>query len=137
GLVAAILLQAFWPGVNLNTLSDAVGLRPLVAIPRFRNESRERGVVKIRDPRLFIECIRSMRNAIFEQQSARQTSVCLFTSVFPSQGKTLVAMSLARALARSGTRTLFLEMDLRCPAASLLARIPEPSRGVATLLEER
>jgi capsular exopolysaccharide synthesis family protein len=78
-----------------------------------------------------------MRNAIFEQQTARETRVCLFTSVVPSQGKTLVAMSLARALARSGTRTLFLEMDLRCPAASLLARIPEPSRGVAALLEER
>ena len=138
GIGAALLMQVFRPhAINLNALSDAVGLRPLVAIPRFRNESRERGVVKIRDPRLFIECIRSMRNAIFEQQSARETRVCLFTSVVPSQGKTLVAMSLARALSRSGTRTLFLEMDLRCPAASLLARVPEPSRGVAALLEER
>jgi capsular exopolysaccharide synthesis family protein len=138
GVGAALLMQVVRPhAIDLNMLSDAVGLRPLVAIPRFRNESRERGVVKIRDPRLFIECIRSMRNAIFEQQTSRETRVCLFTSVVPSQGKTLVAMSLARALARSGTRTLFLEMDLRCPAASLLARIPEPSRGVATLLEER
>lgn len=138
GVGAALLMQAIRPGaINLNTLADAVGLRPLVAIPRFRNESREKGVVKIRDPRLFIECIRSMRNAIFEQQTSRDTRVCLFTSVVPGQGKTLVAMSLARALARSGTSTLFLEMDLRCPAASVLARIPEPSRGVAALLEER
>src|SRR4051812_16968182 len=63
--------------------------------------------------------------------------VCLFTSVVPSQGKTLVAMSLARSLARTGMRVLFLEMDLRCPAASALARLPEVSRGVAAVLEGR
>jgi capsular exopolysaccharide synthesis family protein len=93
--------------------------------------------VKIRDPRLYIESIRSLRHALFEQQAARATKVCLFTSVVPSQGKTLVAMSVARALARSGVRTLFLEMDLRCPAASKLARIGECTRGVAAVLEMR
>jgi capsular exopolysaccharide synthesis family protein len=122
---------------SLNDLADTVQLRPLVAIARFRNDATEPGVVKIRDPRLYIESIRSLRNAIFEQQSAHDTRVCLFTSVVPSQGKTLVAMSVARSLARSGARTLFVEMDLRCPAASRLARLPETSRGVAAVLEGR
>jgi capsular exopolysaccharide synthesis family protein len=138
GIAAALLMQMLRPrSLTLNALADAIGVRPLVAIPRFRNESRQKGVVKIRDPRMYIECIRSMRHAIFEQQSARDTRVCLFTSVVPSQGKTLVAMSLARALARSGTRTLFLEMDLRCPAASPLAHLPETSRGIGAVLEGR
>jgi succinoglycan biosynthesis transport protein ExoP len=138
GVAAALLMQMLRPrSMSLNAVADAIGVRPLVAIPRFRNESRQKGVVKIRDPRMYIECIRSMRHAIFEQQSARDTRVCLFTSVVPSQGKTLVAMSLARALARSGTRTLFLEMDLRCPAASPLAHLPETSYGIGAVLEER
>jgi capsular exopolysaccharide synthesis family protein len=138
GIAAALLMQMLRPrSMSLNAVADAIGVRPLVAIPRFRNESRQKGVVKIRDPRMYIECIRSMRHAIFEQQSARETRVCLFTSVVPSQGKTLVAMSLARALARSGTRTLFLEMDLRCPAASPLAHLPETSRGIGAVLEGR
>ena len=138
GIAAALLMQMLRPrSMSLNAVADAIGVRPLVAIPRFRNESRRKGVVKIRDPRMYIECIRSMRHAIFEQQSARDTRVCLFTSVVPSQGKTLVAMSLARALARSGTRTLFLEMDLRCPAASPLAHLPETSYGIGAVLEGR
>jgi capsular exopolysaccharide synthesis family protein len=138
GAFMAVLVQLLRPGSpSLNSLSDAVGLRALVAIPRFRNEAREPGQVKIRDPRLYIESIRSLRHAIFEQQTARETKVCLFTSVMPSQGKTLVAMSVARSMARSGVRTLFLEMDLRCPAASRLARIGECTRGVAAVLEMR
>lgn len=138
GALMAVLVQSLRPGApSLNSISDAVGLRALVAIPRFRNEARLPGQVKIRDPRLYIECIRSLRHALFEQQAARATKVCLFTSVVPSQGKTLVAMSVARSLARSGVRTLFLEMDLRCPAASKLARIGECTRGVAAVLEMR
>jgi succinoglycan biosynthesis transport protein ExoP len=146
GLVASVLGGAFMAIVvqllrpvapSLHSIADAVGLRALVAIPRFRNEAREPGQVKIRDPRIYIESIRSLRHAIFELQSARETKVCLFTSVVPSQGKTLVAMSVARAMARSGVRTLFLEMDLRCPGASKLARVGERTRGVAAVLEMR
>jgi capsular exopolysaccharide synthesis family protein len=121
---------------GLNAIADAVGIRPLVAIPRFRNASRVRGVIKMKDPRLFIESIRSVRNAIFEQGS-RQTKICLLTSILPSQGKTLVAMSLARALARGGARTIFMEMDLRRPSASALARVQPPLAGVAAVLEGR
>jgi len=122
---------------GLNELADAIGIRPLVTIARFRNESLEAGMVKMRDPRFYIECIRSLRNAIYERTSTTDMRVCLFTSVVPSQGKTLVAMSVARSLARSGKRTLFLEMDLRCPAASCLAHLPEASLGVAAVLEAR
>jgi Mrp family chromosome partitioning ATPase len=46
-------------------------------------------------------------------------------------------MSLARALARGGARTLFLEMDLRCPSASALARLEAPLRGMGAVLEGR
>jgi polysaccharide biosynthesis transport protein len=138
GIGAALFAQLLRPkSLSLNALADAIGLRPLVAIPRFRNDSRERGVVKIRDPRMYIECIRSLRHALYEVESERDMRACLFTSVVPSQGKTLIAMSLARALARSGTKTLFLEMDLRCPAASTLAHLPEPSRGIGAVLEGR
>jgi capsular exopolysaccharide synthesis family protein len=137
GVSSAALVQMFRPiPRGLNAIADAVGIRPLVAIPRFRNASRVRGVIKMKDPRLFIESIRSVRNAIFEQGS-RQTKICLLTSILPSQGKTLVAMSLARALARGGARTIFMEMDLRRPSASALARVQPPLAGVAAVLEGR
>jgi capsular exopolysaccharide synthesis family protein len=123
--------------MDLQTVADALGIQPLVAIPRYRNASRENGVVRMKDPRMFIESIRSVRNAIFEQQDRRNTKTCLLTSIRPGQGKSLVAMSLARALARGGVKTLFLEMDLRCPNASALARREAPLRGMAAVLEGR
>jgi polysaccharide biosynthesis transport protein len=138
GMASAALLQTFRPiPRGLNAIADAVGIRPLVAIPRFDNASRESGVVQMKDPRLFIESIRSVRNAIFEQQRGHETKICLLTSILPSQGKTLVAMSLARALARGGIKTLFVEMDLRRPTASALARMSPPIVGIAAALEGR
>ena len=138
GMACAVLLQAFRPiPRGLNAIADAVGIRPLVAIPRFQNSSRESGVVQMKDPRLFIESIRSVRNAIFDQQRGQATKICLLTSILPSQGKTLVAMSLARALARGGLKTLFVEMDLRRPTASALARVSPPIVGIAAALEGR
>jgi capsular exopolysaccharide synthesis family protein len=136
GMAAALALHLLRPRLlSLSALADSVGLRPLVAVPRFRNDAGEGGVVEIRDPKLYIESIRSLRHALFELKSTRETKVCLFTSVVPVQGKTVVAMSVARALARAGVRTLFLEMDLRCPAASKLARLGDCKRGVAAVLE--
>jgi capsular exopolysaccharide synthesis family protein len=138
GIGAALIVEMMRPTPRgLNALADAVGIRPLVSIARFRNEANEPGVVKIRDPKFYIESIRSLRNALFEHGTSRTARVCLFTSVVPSEGKTLVAMSVARSLARSGLRALFLEMDLRCPAASRLAHLPQQSRGVAAVLEAR
>jgi capsular exopolysaccharide synthesis family protein len=138
GVCSAVVVYFFRPAsMNLNAVADAIGVKPLVAIPRYRNATREDGEIRMKDPKLFIESIRSVRNAVFEQQSARETKTCLLTSVKPGQGKSLVAMSLARALARGGARTLFMEMDLRCPSASSLARRPMPLKGTGALLEGR
>ena len=138
GVATAVLLQMFRPTAQgLNEVADAVGIRPLAAIPRFRNTARVKGAVEIKDPRLFVESIRSVRNAIFEQKAAQPTKICLLTSILPGQGKTLVAMSLARALARGGFKTLFVEMDLRRPSASSLARVSTPLVGIAAVLEGR
>jgi capsular exopolysaccharide synthesis family protein len=138
GTCAALVVHVMRPpSQDLDTIADRLGIQPLVAIPRYRNASRESGVVKMKDPRLFIESIRSVRSALFEQQDRRHTKTCLLTSIRPGQGKSLVAMSLARALARGGAKTLFLEMDLRCPSASALARRSAPLRGMGAVLEGR
>ena len=138
GALAAILSQIRKPtSMGLTEVADAIDIRPLVAIPRFINASRIDGVVKIKDPRLFIESIRFLRDAVLDRQEKRQSTVCLVTSVLPRQGKSLVAMSLARAIARADRRTLFIEMDLRRPTASSLARRAPPVKGLAAVLERR
>jgi Mrp family chromosome partitioning ATPase len=87
------------------------------------------------DPRLFVESIRFLREAVLAGRPGGQGTVCLVTSVLPRQGKSLVAMSLARAIARANHRTLFLEFDLRRPTGSLLSRRDPPRYGVAAVLQ--
>lgn len=138
GVVTAIALQLLKPtSMGVTAMADAVGIRPLVAIPHFRNASQADGVIRMADPRLYIESVRFLRDAILERQQTRQTTTCLVTSVLPRQGKSLVAMSLARALARSHSRTLFMEVDLRRPTGSSLARRAPPEKGLAAVLEGR
>ena len=123
--------------MGLTAMADAVGIRPLVSIPRFRDASRGKGSLKIQDPRLFVESIRFLREAVLAGRQEGQGKICLVTSVLPRQGKSLVAMSLSRAIARAGRRALFLELDLRRPTGSILARRPWPASGVAAVLSGR
>jgi succinoglycan biosynthesis transport protein ExoP len=135
--VAAVLDARSGASMGLTAVADAVGIRPLVAIPRFREGSKADGTVRIQDPRLFVESIRFLREAVLAGRQEGLGKVCLVTSVLPRQGKSLVAMSLARALARANRRTLFLELDLRRPSGSSLARRAFPEKGVAAVLQGR
>lgn len=134
---AALLERRSGASMGLTAMADAVGIRPLVAIPRFRDASRVHGTVQIQEPRLFVESIRFLREAVLVGRQDGRGGICLVTSVLPRQGKSLVAMSLARAIARANRRTLFLELDLRRPTGSLLARRVPPESGIAALLEGR
>jgi capsular exopolysaccharide synthesis family protein len=138
GAAAAILLQLrHSSSMGITAIADALGIRPLAAIPRFKNKSRADGVTEIKDPRLFIESVRFLRDAVLDRQANRQSTMCLVTSVLPRQGKSLVAMSLARAIARTNRKTLFMEIDLRQPTGSSLARRAPPEDGLAAVLEGR
>jgi len=138
GMLAAIAVQLRKStSMGLVAVADAVGIRPLAAIPRFSNASRVDGVIQIKDPRLYIESLRFLRDAVLDRQQNREGTICLVTSVLPRQGKSLVAMSLARSIARAERRTLFLELDLRQPSGSALARREPPQQGVAAMLQGR
>ncbi|MEJ1961712.1 MAG: polysaccharide biosynthesis tyrosine autokinase [Gammaproteobacteria bacterium] len=138
GAGCALIMQLLRPiSAGLTAMADAVGIRALVAVPRVRKASGSRGVIKMKDPRLYVESLRFLRDAMLERQQRNRTLTCLVTSVLPRQGKTLIAMSLARAMARVGRKTLFLEADLRQPSGSALARVTPPLQGVAAVLEGR
>lgn len=66
----------------------------------------------------------------------RSLKKLLITSAIPKEGKTTVAINLAVALARSSSRVLLIDADLRHPGVYRALGLPAQS-GLADWLEER
>jgi receptor protein-tyrosine kinase len=58
----------------------------------------------------------------------------LVTSAAPGEGKTVVALSLARVAARSGRKVLLIDADFRRPAIAGLLKLPLGSKGLVEVL---
>jgi succinoglycan biosynthesis transport protein ExoP len=75
----------------------------------------------------FAESIRSVKMAVDLNHVNKSQKVIGITSTLPNEGKSTVALSLAKLIAQTGARTLLLDFDLRkpwltkmlCPGAKL------------------
>ena len=120
GVGLAFLLELFRPGYqNAVEAEKDLGLPVLGLIPtvhRAGNPRNERW--EILEAYGLTEAIRSLVYAVLpkinrdERDSAK---VLAITSSFPDEGKSTVALSLARQAAFSGLKTLLIEGDLRKP----------------------
>jgi polysaccharide biosynthesis transport protein len=94
------------------TLGDAiVGLLPDVTE---KGEDSVR-LLELNDPRHgYVESYRNLRSALlFLSTEGERPKVLLITSAMPNEGKSTIAANLARTLARSGSRVLLVDGDLR------------------------
>jgi capsular exopolysaccharide synthesis family protein len=95
-----------------SAFGDAVvGLLP--EIPRAKD--RLLPLLQHNDSRhIYAEAYRSLRSAlIFAPMEGERPRVLLITSAMPGEGKSTVSVNLARTLARSGSRVLLVDGDLR------------------------
>jgi capsular exopolysaccharide synthesis family protein len=63
----------------------------------------------------YAESIRALHIWLNTSKGARPKKIVLVTSSVPSEGKSTVAVSLARIAARAGKRVIVLDADFRCP----------------------
>jgi capsular exopolysaccharide synthesis family protein len=64
----------------------------------------------------YSDSIDSYRTLLFRNCGEGAPQVVMITSAMPSEGKTLLASQLALSVARSGSKTLLLDLDLRHPS---------------------
>ena len=90
------------------------------------------------DPRhVFAESCRNLRSSLlFGQKPEGQPKTLLVTSALPEEGKTTVAVNLARTLAFGGARVLLVDADLRRSVIHRLFKI-EREPGLGNLLEDQ
>ncbi len=104
-------------------------LRALTSIP-------ERSARQLRDPdrTAQLEPFRILRNGLSFLSPRQPIRVVLITSAVPGEGKTTVAVGLARAVALSGRNVVLVEADLRRPSFGEQFDLGDDQRGLTSAL---
>ena len=93
----------------------ALGLVPLLKRREARRRSPERHILD-RPTSPFGEAIRNLHTGLMLTGLERAPKVILMTSALPGEGKTAVALSMARMMASCGKRVVIVDCDLRRPS---------------------
>lgn len=133
GLALVYLLDIFDRRVrSVEAFERLYRLPALAAVPRlaFRPRNRHDHVVGF-------EPYRVLRNTIGFLELDRRLDVLLITSAIRSEGKSSVAVNLARAMALNGQQVVLVECDLRRPSLVRDLGLRRPEGGLTTALAHR
>jgi receptor protein-tyrosine kinase len=138
GLAAAVLRESLT--TKIETADD---LARVAGVPVYAEIPPESAILKMHSPedlatlprlRMVAEAFRDLRtNLLFTDEGIRSV---LITSPDGSHGKTTVAFGLAATLARSGTRTLLVDADLRRGRIAELLELPRSPGLIDVLVGE-
>jgi capsular exopolysaccharide synthesis family protein len=78
----------------------------------------------------FSESIRGLHLALTLSNVDKQPKVVVVTSAVPGEGKSTIAVSLARLTARSGLKTVLIDADLRRPTLASAVGLQTPTCGI-------
>jgi capsular exopolysaccharide synthesis family protein len=114
-----------------------IGQSILGGIPSAESETEDGkldDLFAVANPRShFAEAFRTIRTALAFTATDSSLRAMTISSVFPSEGKSLVAINLAIAYANVGKRTLLVDTDMRKPRLQHVFA-PASKQGIADLL---
>ena len=132
GLVAAFvrehLIGGFTSAEQLESLSGASLLASVPTHPEVPHDAPVRKPLSA-----YSEAIRRMRIGIENETRAGKPAVVLLTSTVSGEGKSTIAISIARTFALAGKRTLLIDADLRNPSVHRLLG-QEPGSGLVEII---
>jgi capsular exopolysaccharide synthesis family protein len=141
GLLLAFTVEALDPSLRTSDHVDRhVGLPVLATIPEVAADTLAHGVAELvvyEPSSSFAEAIRGLYLGLSLSNPERAPKVLLVTSAVPGEGKTVVAVSLARLAARNGRRVLIVDADFRRPAVATTMALATPAGGIVDVLEGR
>ncbi len=140
GILLVFVLERLDNGFRTaEQIENLTGIPSLGMIPAARGAANKTQVDRyvIYKPTSSIsESIRSIRTSIMLSDIDHPPKVIAVTSTVPSEGKTMLALNLARASASAGQRTLFIDGDLRRPRMHKSMGIPNAKSLIELLSGE-
>ncbi len=139
GLMVAFTLERLDSGFRTTAQIEALlGVPVLATVPEVKGVGRE-GVIAadavIDKPMSgFAEAIRGLQLGLRISNVDNPPKVIIVTSSVPSEGKTTIAISIARTAARSGLKVVIVDADLRRPSVGKTMNAGAFERGIVEAL---
>jgi hypothetical protein len=113
-----------------------LGLKILGLIPQMKVKDRK-SMARVCDQKpnsLTSEAFAGIRGVITSVYRKSQTQSLLVTSSAPKEGKTICSCNLAIMYAKSGDRTLLVDLDLRIPRLRAIFDLPDDGENLLAVL---
>jgi len=134
--VLIILFRAFFftKIKSVEQLKEMTEL-PLIGVLPYVKNAQNDGIIVEETPNSTIaESFRNLRTNLQYANVGEDTKTFLVTSFLPGEGKTFTSVNLAAILAKSGKRTVIIELDLHKPRVYKRFGIPAQTKGITTCI---
>ena len=134
--VLIILFRAFFftKIKSVEQLKEMTEL-PLIGVLPYVKNAQNDGIIVEETPNSTIaESFRNLRTNLQYANVGEDTTTFLVTSFLPGEGKTFTSVNLAAILAKSGKRTVIIELDLHKPRVYKRFGIPAQTKGITTCI---
>jgi capsular exopolysaccharide synthesis family protein len=131
-----IILRAFFYSKikTVEHLKDLTNL-PLIGVLPFVKGAENEGVIVEQSPNSLIsESFRNFRTNLQYANIGVEAKTYLVTSFLPGEGKTFTSVNLAAILAKSGKKTVIIELDLHKPRVFKRFGLSPQLKGITTCI---
>lgn len=134
--VLIIILRAFFYSKikSVEHLRELTEL-PLIGVLPYVKEENNQGIIVDFSPNSVIsESFRNLRTNLLYANIGIDAKTYLVTSFLPGEGKTFTSANLATIFAKSGKKTVLIELDLHKPRIFKRFGLPPQTKGLTTCL---
>jgi tyrosine-protein kinase Etk/Wzc len=134
-IIVIIIRTAFFSKINtVEYLKDLTKLPLVGVLPQIRDAENEDIVVEQSPNSLIAEAFRNLRTNLQYANINVHSKAYLVTSFLPGEGKTFTSINLGTIFAKSGKRTVIIELDLHKPRIYKRFSAVMPTSGITTYI---
>jgi capsular exopolysaccharide synthesis family protein len=133
-IIIALRAMLFTKIKSVEQLKDMTELPLIGVLPFVKGEGSEGIVVEQSPNSLISESFRNFRTNLQYANIDVSAKTYLISSFSPGEGKTFTSVNLAAILAKSGKRTVIIELDLHKPRVYRRFGLKEQSIGITTCI---